>query len=299
MKSSPKPSVLVIAAFVALLLGITNYFLFRPQIVLFRWLGVDSAKSILINHKELALFLRGYFSDIAWCVALCLITVALDTCKKLRTIDKFLILSLPFASEFAQYFSLIPGTFDRLDLLTYLVIILTFSIIFPSKLIPVHIQKVNSHIWGLSVFILFLYMVLASATPRRTTYQKPNDPCVRHAALTYSPILVQINITGSYTMKDLAGAQTSGQTYFMQALSATSYNKYQLAQGVTPNLNIYITVNNDGYQHYGARVTFYVYDDNTWFDMTSNYVDPYKLFDDIATKLNTWMIDGWFHGDCK
>src|SRR5579862_712251 len=299
MKSTPNPSVLLIAAFVALLLGVINYFLLSPQIFLFRWLDVHPATSILINHKELALFFRGYFSDITWCVALCLVTIALDTHNKLRAIDKFLVLSLPFASEFAQYFSLIPGTFDWFDLLTYLIIILTFNIVFPSKLIPVNVQKIKSPIWGFGLFIPFLFMVLASATPRRTTYQQPTYPCVRHGALTYSPILIQINITGSYTMKDLAGAQTSGQTYFMQALSATNFGKYQLAQGVTPNLNIYITINNDGYQHYGARVTFYVYDDNTWFDMASNYVDPYKLFDDIAAKLNTWIINGWYHGDCK
>jgi hypothetical protein len=293
---------MLIAAIVCLAMGATNYFLLRPHIILFKWLDIEPAKSIIVSHNGLALFFQGYFSDIVWCIALCLVTIVLDSYNYLRSTDKTYILLLPFASEIAQYFSLIPGTFDWFDMLAYLVVILSFNIIFPSKLIPVNMQKIKSHLWGFSVFTLFLVMVLACVTTthtRRTTYQKPNDPCVRHSALTYSPVLVQINISGSYTMKDLAGAQISGQSYFLNALSATNSGKYQLAQGVTPNLNIYITINTDGYQHYGAKVTFYVYDDNTWFDMPSNYVDPTKLFDDIATKLNSFVAYGWTHGDCK
>ena len=299
MKSTLKPSLLLIAAFVALLLGVANYFLFRPHIIFFKWLAIEPAKSIVINHNGLLLFFKGYFSDVAWCVALCLVTVALTKHNCLRSFDKILILLTPFVSETAQYFSLIPGTFDWLDIFTYTIIILTFNKIFPSTLIPFNMKKIKSHIWSFCVTTIFLLMVFASAPSRKTVYRKPNDPCVKHGGLTYSPVLVQINIDGSYTMKDLSGAQRSGQVYFMDALKLVNPYKYQLAEGVTPNLNIYITVNTDSYQHYGAHVKFYVYDDNTWFDMPSNYVDPSRLFDDIAAKLNPWIMYGWQHGDCK
>jgi len=43
-------------------------------------------------------------------------------------------------------------------------------------------------------------------------------------------------------------------------------------------------------------VKFYVFDDNTWFDMPSNYVDPGRLFDDIAAKVNSFVAYGWSHG---
>ena len=164
-------------------------------------------------------------------------------------------------------------------------------------------KKINSNAVAAGISLVFLVMCFACATtaPRKTSYKqyKPApDPCVKHDAISYSPVLTQINIDGSYTMKDLSGAQRSGQTYFMDALKSINSYKYQLAQGVTPNLNVYITVNTDSYQHYGAHVRFYVFDDNTWFDMPSNYVDPEKMFDDIAAKLNSFVTGGWHHGNC-
>ncbi len=160
-------------------------------------------------------------------------------------------------------------------------------------------KRITAALLVSGVFLAFFLMIFACAPSRpQYSYKPAPDPCVNHTALNYSPVLVQINIDGSYTMKDLSGAQVEGQTYFFQALQNDNYGKYQLAQGVTPNLNIYITVNTDGYQHYGATVKFYVYDDNTWFSMSSNYVDPAKLFDDIAYKLNSYVVNGWTHGNC-
>ena len=161
-------------------------------------------------------------------------------------------------------------------------------------------KKISSNAIAAGISVVFLVMCFACATtaPRKTTYKPVTYPCVKHDALNYSPILTQLNIDGSYTMKDLSGAQRSGQTYLMDELKIINPYKYQLAQGVTPNLTVYITVNTDSYQHYGATVKFYVYDDNTWFDMPSNYVDPDKLFDDIAAKLNLWITSGWHHGNC-
>ncbi len=299
MKSTLKSSLLLIAASVSLLTGVANYFLFRPHILFFKWLNIESAKSITVNHNNVYFFFNGYFSDIAWCIALCLVTKALDGYNCLRSPDKIFILLTPFVSEIAQYFSLIPGTFDWLDILSYIVVIITFNKFFSPALISFNMKKIKSHIWGVGVTGLFFIMVYACATPKRTTYRPAPDPCVKHAGLSYSPVLVQINIDGSYTMKDLSGAQRSGQVYFMDALSATNLYKYKLAEGVTPNLNIYITINTDSYQHYGAKVKLYVYDDNTWFDMPSNYVEPFKLFDDIAAKINSFVMYGWQHGKCN
>jgi hypothetical protein len=301
MKLTLKPSVLLITTFISLLIGAANYFFFTPHIIFFKWLGIESAKSITINHHGLFLFLKGYFSDIMWCIALCLITVVLNRRNYLHGFDKVLILLTPFMSEAAQYFSLLPGTFDWLDILAYLITIITFNKIFSSSLIPFNMKKIKSHIWAIGVTAIFLLMVFACAPTRtrKTVYHPAPDPCVNHGGLTYSPVLVQINIDGSYTMKDLSGAQRSGQVYFFDALNLVNPGKYKLAEGVTPNLTIYITVNTDSYQHYGAHIKFYVFDDNTWFDMPSNYVDPIHLFDDIAAKLNPWIMYGWRHGDCK
>ena len=300
MKQTNRFHLLFLLAIVLLLAGVINYWLCRPDILLFRWLGAIGVKRTITGKGGLTVFFRGYFSDITWCAALCLVTIAMDSRHHLSPAVKIVILLLPFATEIGQYFSVIPGSFDWWDIFCYIAIITCFHIIFPSILIPIPMNKIKPYLLGLGVFTVFFLMVLASAPPRRTTtYKKPYDPCVNHGALSYSPVLVQVNIDGSYTMKDLSGAQLSGQAYFFSALQATNYNKYELAQGVTPNLNIYITVNTDGYQHYGATVKFYVFDDNTWFNMPSNYVDPSKLFDDIASKLNQYISYGWTHGDCK
>lgn len=297
MRSYYNSSYLPVSAMVALLLGAVNYFLFSPQIVLFYWLGISHTQSILADHSPMAIFLKEYFSDAAWCTALCLVVSYLSIHKHLTTRDRFLLLSLPFVSEAGQYFSIIPGTFDWFDMLTYLIVITICNSIFSLNLIPVNMKKIKSHFVAAVVAIVFLLMVFASATQHRTVYRAPQkEPCVRHDALSYSPVLVQINIDGSYTMKDLSGAQRSGQVYFMDALTATNTYKYKLAQGITPNLNIYITINTDSYQHYGARVKFYVFDDNTWFDMPSNYVEPGRLFEDIAAKINSFVVGGWNHG---
>src|SRR6185312_1986578 len=166
------------------------------------------------------------------------------------------------------------------------------------NLIPIRMKKLKSHLTAAATALVFLVMVFASVPQNRAVYRKPQKmPCVHHDPLNYSPVLVQINIDGSYTMKDLPTAQVSWQSYFMNKLLAANSYKYKLAQGVTPNLTIQITINTDGYQHYGAMVRLYVYDDNTWFTTQSNYVDPALLFDDIASRMNSYVSNGWSH-DC-
>ena len=125
------------------------------------------------------------------------------------------------------------------------------------------------------------------------TYKPKPLPCVTHKGLAYSPVLVKFNISGSYTMKDLSTAQRTGYQILMEDLQSKNYGKYQLADGVTPNLTADVVVNNDSYEHYGATVHLYVYDGSSWFTLPTNYITPEKLFDDIATKLNTFISYGW------
>jgi|GEM_PF-814634 len=298
MKQPLKASFLLFWAFSALAAGLINYFLFNPHIVLFEGLGLHRADYIFAVHSAWPRFFAGHVSDMLWCVALCLVTDFLSINKYLSPTDKFLLLSLPFLSEFAQWAGIIPGTFDWLDIATYGGVIIVYDHFSSLNLIPFRMKKIKSHLAAAVAAAAFLFMVFASAPQNRYVYRKPQKlPCVHHDALNYSPVLVQINIDGSYTMKDLPTAQVSWQSYFMSKLLAANSYKYKLAQGVTPNLTINITINTDGYQHYGATVKFYVFDDNTWFSTQSNYVDPALLFDDIATRMNSYVSNGWSH-DC-
>ncbi len=143
-----------------------------------------------------------------------------------------------------------------------------------------------------TIVLTFLLMAVASAPPRRTYQSKP-QPCTKHQPINYSPVLVKVNISGSYSMKDLTEVQRIRPTLVLDNLNSVNYGKYQIADGVTPNLNLYITLNNDNYGHYGASITGYVYDGNFNFTINTDYVTLEKLYSDIAYKINGYITGGW------
>ena len=77
-------------------------------------------------------FFAGYFSDIAWCIALCCIAFAFAELNYIGPSGKIFLLMLPFVTEVLQYNRIINGTFDWFDLLTYAIIITVFVFFFPT-----------------------------------------------------------------------------------------------------------------------------------------------------------------------
>jgi hypothetical protein len=124
---SAKQRIKAIAVLLILTAGLINYFLFRPGIALFRFFGFTH-QPFRLHNKILQLFFSGYFSDIAWCLSLCLVAELMSRLKLLNTFGKILILGLPFAIEAAQYFKIIQGTFDWYDTGIYATIVLIFYI---------------------------------------------------------------------------------------------------------------------------------------------------------------------------
>ena len=290
MKISVRHKVLIGLAAMMLLTGFLNYILFQPHIALFYYFKTEITT---INPPALPpLFLTGYFSDIAWCAALCVTVDVLAELKPPGQTSRTMLLLLPFITEVAQKFHLLNGTFDWYDMLSYALVIAVCSLIFPS-LIFIKMKKLKLPTWSLAVFVIFLTIAIASTAPRHTYQQPKPEPCVTHKAITYSPVLVKINISGSYTMKDLSGVQRYGYDYLMDQLIALSPGKYKLADGVTPNLELTITINTDSYQHYGATLNGYVYDGSFYYPWNNNYVTPEKLFEDIAAKVNVFVNYGW------
>lgn len=119
-------------AILSLLLGFLNYILFQPHIALLDFIQLAPSKPYFIQNDLLRSFITGHFSDIAWCCALYLVTVVLTELEYLHFLGKILILSLPFLVEIAQYFNIIGGYFDWLDLLSYFVILLFFLKSYPA-----------------------------------------------------------------------------------------------------------------------------------------------------------------------
>ncbi len=162
-------------------------------------------------------------------------------------------------------------------------------------------KKFKSHFWPLTIFVLFFAMAIACIPSKHYTYQKP-QPCIKHKPLYYSPILVKFFISGSYPLKDLAGAQKDDPKDLIYELNGLTPNKYQLTSGQTPNLNVYITYNSDNYQHYGASITGYVFDGDFSFTLSTNYnssdfnddfLGSGKIFHDIAARINDYITLGW------
>lgn len=132
IKLSVRHQWLVMAAFIFLLLGFMNYVFFHPDIILLRLGKAEPFKKYLVHNTLARHIITGYFSDVAWCVALCGITVVLSELNYLQLSGKIIILTLPFITETAQYFGIIRGTFDWYDTLTYAVIIFFFVLFFPT-----------------------------------------------------------------------------------------------------------------------------------------------------------------------
>lgn len=177
MNLKPKLTYLLFGVFTALIAGVINYYFFRPDIILFDWLSIKNNSPKVFNNLFVYYFFRGYFSDIAWCISLCLTIIILKRKYTLFKFDKFLLLSIPYLTEIAQYFSLIQGSFDWIDLLLYTVIILLVNIVF-SPIIPFNMQKAKSAVLSSVVFVLFFIMALACASSKPPVNKVAEQPLV-------------------------------------------------------------------------------------------------------------------------
>lgn len=131
MKLSYRYQFIFTIAIVSLLAGTVNYLLFRPDIMLFKITGI-SVSSFNIKNDSILHFLTGYFSDMAWCIALCCIAFAFAELNYISFSGKISLLLLPFITEALQYFRIINGIFDWFDVLTYTLIIAIFVLLFPT-----------------------------------------------------------------------------------------------------------------------------------------------------------------------
>src|SRR5437868_6191753 len=126
MNLSRKHKKLLIHATLSLVLGCINYYLFLPRISLFSFLPFPAEKNYYISADWLRVFMTGYFSDICWCIALYLVALVLYKRKLIHNTGMIFILVLPFLAEIAQYFKIMPGTFDWFDLLAYGIVLIGF-----------------------------------------------------------------------------------------------------------------------------------------------------------------------------
>ncbi len=157
----------ILTAILLLISGLAAYWFLRPGFYFFEFLGITNPHTIAVSDNALSLFLRNYFADIVWCIAVFQIASLLMQ-KKYPLVYFYSLIALPFLSEILQGFKVIKGTFDWIDILIYLSILVIF---FYKK--AFHMQKLTRHLVGISPLVVFILALLASAGPKKIKYDYP------------------------------------------------------------------------------------------------------------------------------
>ncbi len=128
---------------------------------------------------------------------------------------------------------------------------------------------------------------------QRSTYVAPK--CYVHQPLDYAPILVNISVTANYTLDDPQSFHNNMPGELFDALDDVNPNKYELADGVTPNLYLTLTLTNDGQNHYGAYLNVSGNGEGYLFNYSwpQNYVTGRKLVTDVAAMTDRFVTEGW------
>ena len=127
----------MVIAFIALLLGIIVYYLFRPSIVLFDIFNIPSLQLFHQNNSNsVSRFCSNHLSDIFWGIFINLSAVWMDE-KRIPAIYRNIILHIPFIYELGLLLHIISGTFDLVDLFFYIII---FLIVYKPIKLKLHAQ---------------------------------------------------------------------------------------------------------------------------------------------------------------
>ena len=108
-------------------IGISIYVLFRKDIVFFEWISPTLLKPLnMDNHFWGGHFIVYCLPDGLWYFALLLFqSTFLENKPSSKLLFYFSIL-LPFALEILQLYGITPGTFDLMDIATYILTLIIF-----------------------------------------------------------------------------------------------------------------------------------------------------------------------------
>lgn len=165
MKHAFKDILKVLTAILLLTSGLLAYWFFRPNIYFFDLLGLGNEESnTIISHSALLLFIRNYFADIVWCMAVFQIAFLLKQ-RNQPSPYYYSLLALPFVSEGLQGLGIVRGTFDWIDILIYFSLLVIFCHNKTS-----YMKHRSKHFAGISALVVFILAMLASAGPKKVVY---------------------------------------------------------------------------------------------------------------------------------
>lgn len=110
-----------VCAILCLIVGALVYVVFRNDVLFLKLLGVQADVEVNIAPSLLSQFILYNLSDTLWALSLMLF---LST--QTNRVVRFCGLMLPIVMESLQAFRSVPGVFDFVDLLIYILISITF-----------------------------------------------------------------------------------------------------------------------------------------------------------------------------
>ena len=117
-----------------LILGGLIYILFREEVIFTSWLTALIPFELpnygaFINHNTFLGYILLYsLADALWYGSLLLFDLRLRSDKWYSKMMTLLTMALPFALELMQLCGVMPGTFDWIDIITYLLTLLIFTL---------------------------------------------------------------------------------------------------------------------------------------------------------------------------
>ena len=112
-----------VCAILCLIVGALVYIVFRNDVLFLKLLGVQADVEVNIAPSLLSQFILYNLSDALWALSLMLF---LST--QTNRVVRFCGLMLPIVMESMQAFRIVPGVFDFVDLLIYILISISFYI---------------------------------------------------------------------------------------------------------------------------------------------------------------------------
>jgi hypothetical protein len=93
------------------------------------------------NGNIFTYFLLFCLADVLWYIALLLLQVQFYNRSMMNKILFYCAVALPFILEFLQYFKIISGTFDIVDIMAYLITFLIFLVVWKRNQLLVAFRK--------------------------------------------------------------------------------------------------------------------------------------------------------------
>lgn len=156
----------VLLSILFVVLGLLTYWFLQPNIFLFDLIDLQNSNDI-VSDSIFLIILKNHLADTVWCLAIYQMIIFLVDNKY----PSFYIITLsvlPLLSEAAQYFGILSGTFDWIDVFIYLLFLLALI----KQLKIFNMKNLKLHALPIMAVLIFLFGLIGSKTAK-PVYKAP------------------------------------------------------------------------------------------------------------------------------